>query len=74
MRDLTDWLIANGFAIGSGMLVVAIFMIAYVIVGLVRDRRDDDFQPIGQPIRASHRLVPFDKNNVINRSTTTYRA
>lgn len=72
MTQLLNWSIAHGVELGCGMLALALFIIVWLIVDLFRDRRDDGFQPIGQPVPDVRRhYAPYDRGGTRNRVTST---
>ena len=66
MTQLIDWTVAHGVEIGCGMLALALILIGFLLVSIVRNRYDDDFEPIGQPVQPARRLEPFDPRNTRN--------
>jgi hypothetical protein len=57
------WIIEHGYWIGSGLLVLVLFLVIFQIVGWITDKyEDDDFEPIGEVPPPPPRTSPFARD------------
>lgn len=59
---MITWIIEHGFWIGSGLLVIFIFLCSWLITATVRDRRDDGFHPLDNVPPPPPRTSPFARD------------